>query len=359
MSNFDFTDLVLLVGTNPLPNYVVGKWFLGEKNQIKRIFLVHTVKTKEFATVIAKKLSQNNIEIHLLPLTSEAHGKTIRNNIETEWKKNKPNYNPIKIHINYTGGTKAMSIHTIQAFQEIKKQDSNISAIYYSYLEADKHQIYDDDQQQQPISSDLRKIIKITIEDIFYIHKFNPSKKGSNHIDNQERDQIQKEGKSITNADSGASVKQKLKNISKSNIKLGFVLEEYANYFIINDPDLKKNINDSKPNLLLSNPNWKQNRNCEIDILLIFGYELIGISCYAGKSIKVSKLKGFEIMHRIMQLGGEEAKSILLTGLEKNVKELEEELKIETGNDNILVLGLDDWHPDNLLRKIKEFIGVN
>ena len=30
MSNFDFTDLILLVGTNPLPNYVVGKYFLEE-----------------------------------------------------------------------------------------------------------------------------------------------------------------------------------------------------------------------------------------------------------------------------------------------------------------------------------------
>ena len=41
----DFTDLILLVGTNPLPNYVVAEYFLSQDNRIRKIWLVCSEKT--------------------------------------------------------------------------------------------------------------------------------------------------------------------------------------------------------------------------------------------------------------------------------------------------------------------------
>lgn len=372
MSNFDFTDLILLVGTNPLPNYVVGKYFLGEReNKIKRIFLVHTTKTQDFAKALAKKISQI-VPIKPLLLTSEAHGATIRGDIASYWKKeeNKPNYSDMHIHINYTGGTKAMSIHVIQAFQELQKSGGKgitISKLSYSYLEADKHKMYNDDEPN-PISGDLRKIINIELNDLLEIHKYNKPTNGKNPISDQMQQDVSSFCKSLNKNYLGSSIKVDLRKIAKSEISLGFALEHFVRYFLEEDSDLKKLISDGKlkvcSNLHLKQSNWPSKRYFEIDILLLFGYELIGISCYAGRSIKMSKLKGFEIMHRVTQLGGEEAKSILVTGLNTpkgsagSADDLENELKIETGNDNIKVLGLDDWQPENLLTKIKEFIGV-
>jgi hypothetical protein len=41
----DFTDLALLVGTNPLPNYVVIKYFLKCNKQLQRIWFFCSEKT--------------------------------------------------------------------------------------------------------------------------------------------------------------------------------------------------------------------------------------------------------------------------------------------------------------------------
>ena len=42
----EFTDLILLIGTNPLPNYVVAKHFLENNPLLQRIWLVHSEETR-------------------------------------------------------------------------------------------------------------------------------------------------------------------------------------------------------------------------------------------------------------------------------------------------------------------------
>jgi len=38
----DFEHLVLLMGTNPLPNYVVAEYFLTHNRKLENIWLVHS-----------------------------------------------------------------------------------------------------------------------------------------------------------------------------------------------------------------------------------------------------------------------------------------------------------------------------
>ncbi len=40
---YNFENLVLLVGTNPLPNYVVGKHFLMNNPDLKKIWQVKII----------------------------------------------------------------------------------------------------------------------------------------------------------------------------------------------------------------------------------------------------------------------------------------------------------------------------
>ena len=42
MANYDFTDLILLIGTNPLPNYVVSEYYMSNVRKLKNIWLVHS-----------------------------------------------------------------------------------------------------------------------------------------------------------------------------------------------------------------------------------------------------------------------------------------------------------------------------
>ncbi|SHF27274.1 hypothetical protein SAMN02745195_02252 [Thermoanaerobacter uzonensis DSM 18761] len=83
------------------------------------------------------------------------------------------------------------------------------------------------------------------------------------------------------------------------------------------------------------------------------GYQLIGISLTTSTRQGECKLKGFEVIHRVRQIGGDESKAILITGLKKEYKEdsnrgtkkLQEDLSFVTGTaeDKIVVFGVDDW----------------
>ena len=49
INKYNFEDLILLVGTNPLPNYVVAKYFLLNNPNLKTIWLVHSEKQNDNA----------------------------------------------------------------------------------------------------------------------------------------------------------------------------------------------------------------------------------------------------------------------------------------------------------------------
>lgn len=78
--DFFFTDLILLIGTNPLPNYIAAKYFLDNHSDLKNIWLIYSEvaqfqhSTKEFADNIKKVLEKNcvnvknSIEFKFLPL---------------------------------------------------------------------------------------------------------------------------------------------------------------------------------------------------------------------------------------------------------------------------------------------------
>jgi hypothetical protein len=109
--------------------------------------------------------------------------------------------------------------------------------------------------------------------------------------------------------------------------------------------------------------NWKIKKSgwttdFELDVVLMNGYQLIGISCTTSGQNSICKSKGFEIIHRTQQIGGEEAKAVVITRLEPDRKAaLQDELGIDTGGKtNILVFGLEDLKEDRLIREIKDFI---
>ncbi|MBK6339145.1 MAG: hypothetical protein IPF63_05975 [Bacteroidetes bacterium] len=59
------------------------------------------------------------------------------------------------------------------------------------------------------------------------------------------------------------------------------------------------------------NPKSKD-ANFELDVLVLFGYRLYVISVTRQQEIGDIKRKGFEVLHRARQLGGEEAKAVIL-----------------------------------------------
>ncbi|WP_284680779.1 DUF1887 domain-containing protein [Aceticella autotrophica] len=90
----------------------------------------------------------------------------------------------------------------------------------------------------------------------------------------------------------------------------------------------------------------KNSPNFELDIYIVNGYQLIGISLTTSKRQGECKLKGFEVIHRVRQIGGDESKAILITGMNSSKKnDLQKDLAYVTGTteDKIVVFGVDDW----------------
>jgi hypothetical protein len=476
----NFSDLLLLIGTNPLPNLVVAEYFLNINQNLDRIWLIHSEKNKfqEGTIKEAENLEKTLIDrfkerppkIKFLSLTNISNAKEIEKDFISKCGNELKNRS---VHLNYTGGTKAMGIHIYRTLEKQK----DLKEKSFSYLDARNFNIVWDNKDE--ITDDLRNEMIISFDEIVKLHGFEKKRdecaKFSKAVDAFtsliSRGKLQKylydsngykrslfERKAsfeITNEvienfknkipDNKLKTLQPLMNkkifleeLYDSLNKLSFTKEEIdivANYAERKDNSSKLAISIShlkedqlkafKPNkefleiissmpedYMLFNSNgefikpktsskckdaiefldgkWLEDyiykvieheikskatdiqKNCiidkeecrfELDVVLVRGYQLIGISCTTANKKDICKNKGFEIILRTRQIGGEEAKAILITCVEDNSAEdiknkLEEELRADTGSGkNIIVLGINDLEKANLLKQLQEFIG--
>lgn len=405
-------NLVLLIGTNPLPNYVVAKYFLKSFDYLKNIFFIHSSgnkfqsSTKEFADNIIEVLksdnSLSNVSLMYLSLSDIENQKTNYSDLNSGFENL---YCNEKVHLNYTGGTKTMGIHVYNFLKD--KFKGNFEN---SYLSAKIFKLVNENGDL--ISDDLRKEVLLNFKDLIKLHGFirtnndfeygfeNAIEKFEEYIEKNEIDKyfesydrtkfISNSGKLIETSDNlkrkNFSINGKLLEINNlfpkesqlfdSNGQLqkplpdnkkikrtiefidGKWLEEY--FFKILSENLPKNMQIYK-NWEFRKPSWSLNLIFELDVIIINGYQLCGVSVTTLSKKAKCKHKGFEIIMRTKQMGGDEAKSILVTRLsEQPVRELQSELEIDTGNTskNILVLGTAHFQKDNFFKIFKHFMEI-
>ncbi len=101
----------------------------------------------------------------------------------------------------------------------------------------------------------------------------------------------------------------------------------------------------------------RDGKELELDVVVLNGYQVTGITCSTSNGEKIAKLKGFEVIHRVRQIGGDEAKAIVISGLRdktekgvvtqteaERVHHLKADLWALTGStDRIKVLGVSDY----------------
>ena len=161
INKYNFEDHILLVGTNPLPNYIVAKYFLMNNQNLKKIWLVHSEKqnddagTKEVAERIKDVIQKEHPKMNFdyCPLADISNARTIKNTVERIIL---PKID--SMHFNYTGGTKSMAVHVYRAIERAK----NIRDRSFSYLDAREFRLKDDMDGFK--IDDLRKSIKISFE---------------------------------------------------------------------------------------------------------------------------------------------------------------------------------------------------
>jgi len=174
---WDFNILILLVGTNPLPNFVVPEYFLKRNNSLKEIFLIYSEErgrqrgTKSYADNLQKLLQSRhgnrNLEFHLIHLSNISSAKEIERDLRDGLMSHLKNN--LSIHLNYTGGTKVMATHVYRWIENYAK-NKNINASF-SYLDARDFRIVDDNIKEN-ITGDLRDEISLSLKELIELHGF-------------------------------------------------------------------------------------------------------------------------------------------------------------------------------------------
>jgi len=176
----DFHHLILLIGTNPLPNFVVADYFLKHNEHLRKIWLIHSearnnlqagtnIQADNLEKLLKKKWNEEKkhqslqFPLEKISVSDVSHAKTIRGDIESKMPGKLKND---KVHLNYTGGTKAMSTH-VYSFVKDKIKDNPS----FSYLDARKFRLIDDDKDEV-IAGDLRKEVTITFQELIELHWF-------------------------------------------------------------------------------------------------------------------------------------------------------------------------------------------
>ncbi len=445
--NLDFTNLVLLIGTNPLPNYVVTKYFIKENLHLKRIWMIcsedrpqeNQKSTGEYADVLEALLKDDKFEFPDLIFVSDIGSKK---SIEEALDRMVEQIKNCKVHLSFTSGTKAMSTYS---YPYLKSKIKDFSA---SYLSARSFKIKFD---YDTVSDNLRDTIKISFDDLLKLHLFEKNEEKNDEYENFDDvtnkfkelieqnkidDFYSKEGgfrrdifkiekdkdltkifkniNGFTEAANGRNVlKDELNKISKKSEKSNFekrtrILKNILNYkpnaefqsvvdafpkeyklyenrkFNTNierqnynaavkfmdgfwlekyiGSAIKDKLGNELDEILFNQEPYKLGNSYnkfELDIVLMKGYQLIGISCTTSAKKPICKEKGFEVILRTRQIGGGEARAILITRANGNVvNKLQSELIASTGTvkENILVIGEDGWKEDRLINRIRDFV---
>ncbi len=316
-------------------------------------------------------------------------------------------------HLNYTGGTKSMSAHAYRLLAAESKEFQLGGS--FSYLDARSFRLVMDYPSYTLLSPDMRKEVGISLEHLVELHGFERINQDeetgfsdaiTGFSELIEKDELpvfyEKKGgwdhALFTSAKGGLADKPgKLVEENKKFLENEFVPND-AFFGIVNrmpeeyhlfDGDRKFRLNmtakefkkavgfldgkwledyaaevlkgefakkgiDVLQNWVVKKEKW--GGDFELDILVVNGYELTGISCTTADRKEICKNKGFEILHRTRQIGGAEAKTVLISFLDKQLETTRQELLQDTGGkENILVLGREDLKKEKLIRNVKNF----
>jgi hypothetical protein len=183
MSTSEFDDykvdhLFLLVGENPLPNYVAAKTLLTEGGKPYLVFTEHTQKPAER---LQEALGLGDNE--MVPLdNNESNPCEIKEKIRAKVKEiqdNPDNAKKKQFGLNYTGGTKAMAVHAYQALLQPRLEEPQYklkSEPIFSYLDSRNLKMLID-QPTNPVPLDIPKEpLDFSLDKLFKLHGFTLSK---------------------------------------------------------------------------------------------------------------------------------------------------------------------------------------
>ncbi len=162
--------LLLLIGSNPLPNALAAILLARKKSTIT---LVHSDDSFNVGQRLQAWLISKGFQTPRMKRVAESEPSSIFRGITDELKE----INSTNIGLHYTGGTKAMSVHAYRAIEDLVCQQEqhgrNINAVF-SYLNPRKLEMvfdpHDPSSGQRETVKYVGLSLELTLRDLLQLH---------------------------------------------------------------------------------------------------------------------------------------------------------------------------------------------
>ena len=320
------THLILTVGTNALPVWVA--WYhLKEELKNPKVTFVYTQETEETVGCLKKYFECDSVpDVCFVDISRTAPGnpKAVRGTIEEFLEKLQTD----AIHVHYTGGTQVMGVETVLTIA--KKKRGNVDRSYLNVRSGSVPTIVKQDGNSID-PKDARHGICPDIKKIAELNGFNlQSRKceipeAPNMEDCKEIVSFAGDSKIWLQRGAWAALDGSLKKIAVSD-------GSKRNHKVFRDVEIRPR---------------EGNSHFKLDVVAVLGYQVIVVSCIGLSKMKSEvKLEAIKAYHQAKQLGGDEARAIVLCGLSKSMsKKLQDELYKEIGSEDVplQIWGNNTW----------------
>lgn len=362
--------LFLLMGRNPLPNYVAAKLLLKPGGTL---YLVHSEGpegTGEVALRLAVHFEDDASKFIPVRLQDT---EALRSEIKTKLDK----IDKGTIGLNYTGGTKVMAIHSYRAVEQFCQQRKPV----YSYLDANTLElVIEPPPRKETLRRKVVQAVEVPLKTLLDIHGIDVS--GTLQTEPQHRElacalaqmhgsssgiKAWKESRNVLKGCDGRlwqDVKREIKTLGTSS-EVVQQLQRVLNVTDTQPVDLSRaaqqaGLRSPRELKIWLDGTWLENwvltcveqlgdggydhrarsihgklgsRRFEIDVAIMRGYQLFALSCGATTKHQGAKLKLLEIYARARQMGGDEACVGLVCPVEDD-QGLQSEIAQSVGNSN-------------------------
>lgn len=418
--------LVLLVGMNPLPNWVVFRSLLSaapyEQLKPEKVLLVHSHDNVDTAGELEGRIRSLNVPVVRIPLANARDRNDVMARVLQGYDDHAGGH---RLHLNYTGGTKEMVVSAYAA--TIRAAEHSPNAALFSYLDVSRHCLRWYSDGDSGISTDLRTVVHVGLADLLALHRreldreppsspiwpntaealfqvFTGDGEGKEAYRFWRWREFISDGtleRPVRAGDLGGPLLPGNKLRNRRIIKLplderlrGFreafaqdagippdATEVAWEHFFSQGANGKRKSDEARAvagffhgkwlesrlwhgleRIISDRPGWQLTGNveahrrnvavppAELDVVLIIGYQLYVFSCTTASSRDLTKNKGFEVLRRSQQFGGDEAHAFLVTllpeegsGQEASVRSLREDLVDDGGGQgNLAVWGVKE-----------------
>ncbi len=329
LTQFQTQNLFLLVGTNPLPNYVAAKLLLKPGGHL---YLVHTSDTGEIANRLISTLGLDGRHATKFPVR-EADGDDISRQV-SRYARDKHD-----VGLNYTGGTKTMAVHAYRAVEKA------CPGAVFSYLDARTLSMVVEHRDSPDRTIPVAFLVQLQIQTLLALHgytlKHDPIEKPFQPKVCQELaripckdlrswcDETLRHGPmtSIRKKSDLRSIPLPVSepfNAVSAHWHGATTLDDLAGLWKLRVDKLAKWLDGkwlehytlwalrqiaSECQIHQAGVSFEpRERDFEFDVAAMRGYQLFAVSCTTESKKRVLKLKLFEAYVRARQMGGDEAR---------------------------------------------------